>query len=190
MCVVGKNKAKKNMTTGGLTPERKKTYSMFQWDFFCDSFPSNFFVLQTKVILYFKSTPDVAECSRWAAQCHSDNQKEGNWTQPELKWISWEEQKKMHVVHYYIFISSKMLRKAFIAWEGVADEFLTEIMCSGVSASACRLNKYLPQPRGRTEPEGSSSCLKKYFVWVCVCFLFSFLPFFLSMLRIMHSCIL
>lgn len=53
------------------------------------------------------------------------------------------EKKRLHMVHYYIFISSKMLRKVFIAWEGVADEFLTEIMCTGASSSACCLNKYL-----------------------------------------------
>lgn len=101
-------------------------------------------------------------------------------------------EKKMHVVHYYIFISSKMLRKAFIAWEGVADEFLTEIMCVGISASACCLNKYLePRPRGRTESEGSRSYLNRcvLFECVCVCFLIFFFCY-VENHEIMQSCIL
>lgn len=83
---------------------KKHLLLLFLWYFFCDSFPLNFFVLQTKVIKYFKSTPDVAECSRWAAQCHCDNQKEGNWMQPELKWISCWGGKKNCMWCIFIFL--------------------------------------------------------------------------------------
>lgn len=86
-------------------------------------------------------------------------------------------------------LAQKMLRKAFIVWEGVADEFLTEIMCIGVSASACCLNKYLePQSRGRTESERSSSYLNRCVLFESVCFLFFFL--FFATMWVMHYCIL
>lgn len=78
-----------------------------------------------------------------------------------------------------------MLRKGFIAWEGVADEFLTEIMCTGASVSACCLNKYLePQSRGRAEPEGSSSYFNRGVLFCVLFFLFCFF----AMLEIMESC--
>lgn len=70
-----------------------------------------------------------------------------------------------------------MLRKGFIAWEGVADEFLTEIMSTGASASACCLKKYLePQSSGRAEPEGSSSYFNRGVLFCVVFFCFVFSP--------------
>lgn len=156
------------MIAGRSVTPQNTSYSLW---FFCESFPSNFLSFKTKVINCFKSAADTAEHSRWGAQRHGDNQNEGNWTQLEPKWISrqGEEEKKVHVVRYYIFISSKMLCKAFIAVRGNS-RWISH--CDNVQPSffppACCLYKYLePQSRGRVGQEPGSSYSNRRDFFVC-----------------------
>lgn len=170
---VGKKKSNRTkrriMIAGRSVTPKNTSYSMW---FFCESFPSNFLSFKTKVINCFKYAADMAEHSRWGAQRH--NQNEGNWTQLEPKWISCRgEQKKVHVVHYYIFISSKMLCKAFIAVRGNS-RWISH--CDNVRPSffppACCLYKYLePQSRGRVGREASRSYSNRRGFFVVVFFL-------------------
>lgn len=130
------------------------------------------FVLGAKVVRYLKFTADMTGRSRWKAQCHCDNQSKGNWPQPEPKWISRRGKNCMWCIIIIFLLGQKCFVKHLLQRAGIADDFLTGIMCSKASSSACCLYKYLePQSRGHVGRKESSGYSNSVVLACCKSFI-------------------